>query len=331
MEKQIEEYLSIGKKLFHKYWGFVTVVKILENSIVGNSARGIYNFAFYEFGKVLYFHKAHSGQLFETLEEYLAFCKEEESLSGERRIDFTPLFTQRPTEIRDLLKIKKEQESVIKDIIKKRKIKHLVHFTRVENLASILENGLIPVGLQKKSGIVSLHNDEQRFDAKLDCTSFSVEFPNYKLFYAFRESKFPGTKWVTIVLNTNILFLPYNITYFCCTNAASVLPNISSPKELCTARSFENMFCEYVLTKGNKNIYREQLNIKDCWTTDPQAEILISDIIGPRGIKYICFQSNSDAVEYAKKNDHNLLNKYECRVFPDFFNSRKDFAFWKKE
>lgn len=90
--------------------------------------------------------------------------------------------------------------------------------------------------------IASINNDEQRFDLKLDCTSCSVMFPNYKLFYTFRKNK-PGTKWVVLALDTDMIFLPNNIVYFCQTNAAAVFPQISEVYELCTTKSFENMFC----------------------------------------------------------------------------------------
>jgi len=70
-----------------------------------------------------------------------------------------------------LLSIKREQTDKIKEIVKRRKIEYLVHFTRIDNLNSILENGLIPVSMQQKMKIPSVHNDEQRIDSKLDCTS----------------------------------------------------------------------------------------------------------------------------------------------------------------
>ena len=86
-----------------------------------------------------------------------------------------------------------------------------MHFTRIDNLNSILKNGLIPVSIQQKMKIPSARNDEQRIDSKLDCTSCSITFPNYKLFYTFREYKFPGSGWVVIVLDKDVLFSPSNI------------------------------------------------------------------------------------------------------------------------
>ncbi len=230
-----------------------------------------------------------------------------------------------------LLTIKNEQADKIKEIVSRRKIEYLVHFTRIDNLNSILKNGLIPVSMQQKMKIPSVRNDEQRIDSKLDCTSCSITFPNYKLFYTFREYKFPGSSWVVIVLDKDVLFSPSNITYYCQTNAAGVFPRISSAKELCTATAFENMFCNSLTTKENKVIQRASLQISDYITTDPQAEVLISDAIDKKYIGCICFQKQPDIDEYITKYGTDLLEKYDYQIVPGFFDARKDYMFWKKE
>ena len=230
-----------------------------------------------------------------------------------------------------LLTIKSEQANKIKEIVTRRKIEYLVHFTRIDNLNSILKNGLIPVSMQQKMKIPSIRNDDQRIDSKLDCTSCSIVFPNYKLFYTFREYKFPGSSWVVIVLDKDVLFSPSNITYYCQTNAAGVFPRISSAKELCTATAFENMFCDSLTTKENKVIQRASLQISDYITTDPQAEILISDAIDKKYIGCICFQKQPDIDEYITRYGKELLEKYDYQVVPGFFDARKDYMFWKKE
>lgn len=201
----------------------------------------------------------------------------------------------------------------------------------MDNLHSILQNGLIPVSMQQKMKIPSTHNDEQRIDSKLNCTSCSVEFSNYKLFYTFREYKFPGTRWAVVVLDKDVLFSPSNINYYCHTNAAGIFPRISSAKELCTANSFDNMFCDCITTRENKLIQRNLLQINDCITTDPQAEILISDIIDTKYIGCICFQNQQDIDDYILKNGSDVLNQYEHQIVHGFFDARSDYNFWKKE
>ena len=257
--------------------------------------------------------------------------REEQVFSWGSTFDLSSLMEEFFPKRETLLNIKRDQESQVKQIIEKRNIEYLVHFTRLDNLHSILQNGLVPVSIQQKMKIPSIHNDEQRIDMKLDCTSCSVGFPNYKLFYTFREYKYPGTRWVIIVLDKDVLFSPTNIAYYCHTNAAGIFPRISSAKELCTANAFENMFCDSITTKENKLIQRESLKINDSITTDPQAEILISDIIDTNYIGCICFHSQQDIDDYIQQNGSEVINNYEHQIVPGFFDARKDYLFWKKE
>ena len=391
------EYLSIGKTLFHKYLGNVTVKQIDEERIKAETvSRGVLEFAFYDFGKVLFFEKEHEVKSFQTNEEYKAFCEKDkrikieleakadqecerlklkemqefesekelerdwQSLIDEEKkkreqlhrekllavnsepvilksttwyqlIDINPMMGELSPKRETLLSIKKEEEIKIKAILDRRKIRYCVHFTRMDNLNSILSNGLIPVSIQNKKGMDSLHNDEQRIDTHLDCTSCSVTFPNYKLFSKFSDYKFPGSTWVMIVLSTDILLSPNNVIYFCHTNAASVVPRCLDVKDLCTANSFESMFCETKTIKGEKIINRASLQVDDCITTDPQAEILVSDIIEPEFIKGIYFQRQNHADSYFKANGLDLLKKYECKIHPDFFSYEVGYMLWNKE
>lgn len=394
-------FVNIGDKLFHKYLGEVTVTHVSDSIIKADTgARGVLDFAFYDFGKVLYFDKDHSVKSYSTYMEYVEFNEEDKKINHEneekikrerdrerergrlrkieedykkgrdkqKKIEIQEEAERKLRQIQEeqkynkvkqqkiiqeeieakiyfsselmdmflpkretLIQIKKEQEAEIERILEKRGIKYFVHFTRLENLSSILENGLIPVSLQNEKNIISIHNDEQRIDSQLDCTSCSVGFPNYKLFYTFREYKYPGTQWVVIILNTDILFSPDNIVYYCHTNAAGVLPRVSNVGELCTADSFKNMFCNSVKTKENKIIQRKELEISDNLTTDPQAEILISDVIHSKYISCICFYDQRHIDHYISKNGENQLNNFDYQVVPGFYNPRKDYMFWQKE
>lgn len=226
--------------------------------------------------------------------------------------------------------INKDDRLKIKEILDSRGISHLVHFTRIENLSSILMNGLVPVIIQPTKGIESIKNDGERIDNQLNCTSCSVEFPNYKLFYRFR-CQYPNSRWVVILLNTDILFSDNNNAYYCKTNAASVLPKTPNHNELCTPISFESMFREKVYTKENKIINRKELDIGDSFTTDPQAEILISNIISTKYISKVYFNSDLEMKEFTNKNRNKLVDKFELSTNPDLFNHRKDYSFWQKE
>ena len=137
--------------------------------------------------------------------------------------------------------------------------------------------------------------------------------------------------WAIIVLDKDVLFSPSNIAYYCHTNAAGVFPRVSSVKELCTASAFENMFFDTYNTKENKTIRRSELQISDHITTDPQAEILISDIIDKKYIGRIFFQNQQDIDNFISMNGDSLLEQYDHHIVPGFFNARKDYIYWKKE
>ena len=91
------------------------------------------------------------------------------------------------------------------------------------------------------------------------------------------------------------------------------------------------MFCDSITTKDDKLIQRSSLQLHDCITTDPQAEILISDIVDTKYFSCVCFQNQQDVDEYISNNGSDVLNRYEHQIVPGFFNPRKDFMFWKKE
>lgn len=229
--------------------------------------------------------------------------------------------------------IKNKNESEYKKIIEKRRIEHLIHFTRIENLQSILKNGLVPLRRQQEMKLSSIRNDSQRIDFMPDCTSCSVEFPNYKLFFKFRnDNENKGAKWVILKLKKDILFSPANLAYYCYTNAASLVPKSSTKtKELLTSAAFESMFRTSLVTRDNTCIQRADLQIEDHYTTDPQAEILIRDIIDKKYISSICFQYPKDKNSCVLEYGYDVLKLFNCEITPELFSPRKDYGFWTKE
>lgn len=74
----------------------------------------------------------------------------------------------------------------IERIVTERNIRWLVHFTRIENLESILENGLLPRNNFEGLDVQPLTNDAFRLDGFLEATSLSIESPNYRMFWKCR-------------------------------------------------------------------------------------------------------------------------------------------------
>ena len=147
------------------------------------------------------------------------------------------------------------------------------------------------------------------------------------MFYKFREYDYPGTRWVVLAIDKSILFSPSNITFFCYTNAARVIPQTRNLEDLCTVNAFKNMFCDTIIINGRR-VRRELLNINDNFTTDPQAEILISDIIDKEYINCIYFQNEDDLQYYKENYGLDILKKYNYDIDRNFFDARTDYDFW---
>ncbi|MEA3239116.1 MAG: hypothetical protein U9Q94_04990, partial [Candidatus Bipolaricaulota bacterium] len=66
-------------------------------------------------------------------------------------------------------------------------IKHLCHFTPLQNVPMILEHGLLPRGAVDRINSKPLLCDEERWDRQYDASCLSVSFPNYKMLYSCHE------------------------------------------------------------------------------------------------------------------------------------------------
>ena len=93
----------------------------------------------------------------------------------------------------------------IRRILEKREIKHLVHFTRVENLESILQYGLVPRSMYRALGMQGVCNDDKRLDGRIDCNSISVEFLIIGCFTNFGMQT-RVQKWVVFKIDVEALF-----------------------------------------------------------------------------------------------------------------------------
>ncbi len=77
------------------------------------------------------------------------------------------------------------------------RVPYLVHFTRVANLPSILQHGLYPVSRTAEVGVAPVVNDELRLDGHRNATSLSIAFPNYRMFWKYRQENV-GVDWVVL-------------------------------------------------------------------------------------------------------------------------------------
>lgn len=194
-----------------------------------------------------------------------------------------------------------------------RGIRSLIHFTRKDNIASILQNGLVRRDVLIKNGFTN-YNDQVRVDyTSAICTTIS--FPNYKMFYRLQLDN-PGVEWAVFEISPRALW--ELDCAFCTTNAASASVaaiNIDQRKNLA---AFQAMFGD---VSGK---IRQTLNIPEEYPTDPQAEVLFTNGIPRQYIKSVNVKTPAERI--ALMNIHKNID-----IWYDwsYFSPRKDYAHWK--
>lgn len=212
-----------------------------------------------------------------------------------------------------------------------RNIEYLIHFTKMDNLTSIMQNGILPNDIQRKMHINGKLNDDQRLD-HTDAVCLSVSFPNYKLFYRFRE-RYEQDHWVVLLLDPRLLLI--NTCKFAYKNAASSEIMRAPAGSLEGILAFQRMFSE---TKDWRT--REQMQTATNETTDPQAEILVFDAISPGFISKIVVRDHADAVIARQMIPANEVGKVvenlempyfsaERGRYVSYFDSRPDYRYWR--
>lgn len=220
----------------------------------------------------------------------------------------------------------------LEKILRDRNIISLVHFTRIENLDSILMNGFIPRNQLDKQKKVFHKNDDKRLDGKSNCTCFSIEFPNNYLFERFRHDQ-PESKWVVLKVDAELLAKHKGNKYYCYDNAArGDIRYKLLMGELGTPIDFENMFCEeytYERLSGSGSVTRKYITgIQEYLPTSKQAEILISDIISSGYIKSICFNNEDDYQNYINTSSlSDAIQKFEFEIDERYFLKREQVKF----
>ena len=151
------------------------------------------------------------------------------------------------------------------DAISFREIPYLVHFTTLNNLESILKNGLISRSNLNNSNLQYSYNDPLRLDNRINLISLSISFPNSSLFYKWRKSS-PELEWIVLKLDPNILYL--KSCMFFKTNAANSNMKNQSSEFSKSYNAFKSMF-------ENNKIH------DSIFPADIQAEVLCLETIEP--------------------------------------------------
>lgn len=204
------------------------------------------------------------------------------------------------------------------EIITRRNIEYLVHFTRVENLESIFANGLMPRAvIDEEDDIDSTFNDDYRYDDCGNATCLSVEFPNYKMFYTLCCDN-PEVDWAVLVLDVQLIN-EFECA-FCYANAGSERIYTIPLEERKGPDAFEDIFSEY-----DNYPSRQDLGIPSYYPTNPQAEVLVFGVIPISYIKGVVFKD-----EYTLNKYKDLIPKdIEGIKHKEYFYARSDYKHWR--
>ena len=179
-----------------------------------------------------------------------------------------------------------QRQDRISNIIKTRNITQLVHFTKKQNINSIIKNGLLSIGELKKRNLEYIYNDPERRDDWNYAISLSITNKNLFLFESFkRRQKLIDSDFVEIKIDPSVII--DNECIFCDTNAASHTFDIYRQNEeelaiLKTWIAFDAMFKKTVKRHTlNETGKIKRFNQKPNETTCSQAEICLIGNIQP--------------------------------------------------
>lgn len=211
----------------------------------------------------------------------------------------------------------RKARSDIERAAKAREITQLTHFTRYENLAGILQRGIVA---RAHLDAGSTYNDPLRLDRREHAVCTSVSFPNYKMFYSYRMEN-QDNKWGVLVLDPAVLWeLDCG---FVDVNAASAGIPALSEASLKTLDAFNRMFADRS-TPGIPSL-RGHLNLPLKYPTNPQAEVLVFQTIPTRYILRIDVNFQPPAQSLRSADGRAIPVQFDQTLFWP----RQDYAYWQ--
>ena len=178
----------------------------------------------------------------------------------------------------------------IRKFAKSRGVPLLLHFTKADNIASIMEHGIVPVETSACLGIAALINDPYRHDRQRDATCVSIGFPNHRMFFKYRQDD-EAVDWAVLAIKARVLW--EKPCAFCQRNAADGLVTAIPIEDRMTLEAFTAMYEEIA---GERS--REEQKLKSFDPTHDQAEVLVFDVIEPEYIVGAAFNSQAAKAEY---------------------------------
>lgn len=165
-------------------------------------------------------------------------------------------------------------------------VPHLIHFTALDNLRSILEHGVLPVSGLRSAGMSFHFNDKVRLDGQIDAVSLSIAHPNDRMFARCRWQD-RERRWAVLVLSPSILWTAS--AAFNRHNAADARAAGLPLEKRMSHAAFMDMFSPHDDLRT-----RDEQNLRAYDPTDVQAEVLVFGPIAPNLIEAIVLDAEMD-------------------------------------
>jgi hypothetical protein len=226
----------------------------------------------------------------------------------------TPIFAPSPSE-------------QIRNYAQSRGITELVHFTRIENLASILQRGLIPrADLEHDHHIGAVFNDGLRLEKRRSYSCMSITHLNFQMFHKYSKLS-PEAEWCIISFDVSVMWR--HECLFCATNAATAGAIAVSESLGWSKDGLERLFDRTANTVHGP-VERERLmpgGLPANRTSHPQAEVLVRGRIDTEFIRTIAVKH---WLELPHAKDQSRGKDIPVIVNAEAFAPRRDYAYWKK-
>lgn len=196
-------------------------------------------------------------------------------------------------------------------------VRFLLHFTQAKNLSSIFQNGILPINDLNLRNMPYGWNDAYRLDGCHNASCFSIELPNYKMFYKYRKES-PQLDWVVLGIKKDVLW--EKNCAFCIENAASKNITQTSVESRTGIQAFRQLYGEF----PNKPT-RETLQLHPSVPTNPQAEVLVFGAVEPQYIFAVAFENENIRDRYKQFVPSNVNIEVEKYLY----EPRPDYEYWR--
>ncbi len=164
----------------------------------------------------------------------------------------------------------------------------MVHFTPAENLDNIFKYGLLSRQQLEARSARARIVDPLRLDDRPDWISLSISFPNDRMFFKKRNELRDVAEWVVLALRPDLLWELDCL--FSSGNAARTDIRQRTDDDLRSPEAFAAMF------DGERDPC-----LPPCYTTDPQAEVLVRDRVPREYLSAVIVYNRADPPKIRKR------------------------------